>query len=116
MSLAISKTNFEQLIDDNNNVVIALSGKWGTGKSFLWRAVQKDSRSNAVNNALYVSLFGVKDILQLKMKILQSAVPESKTGHVAREVVTTAWKEASKFLKTLHPGFAALDEIALLAV
>jgi len=116
MSLATSKTNFEQLIADSNNVVIALSGKWGTGKSFLWRAVQRDSRDNAVNKALYVSLFGVKDILQLKMKILQSAVPDSKTGHVAREVVTTAWKESSKFLKTLHPGFAALDEIALLAV
>lgn len=116
MSLAITKTNFEQLIEDQNNGVIALSGKWGTGKSFLWRAVQKDSESDAVKKALYVSLFGVKDILQLKMKILQSAVPDSKTGHVAREVVTTAWKESSKFLKTLHPGFAALDEIALLAV
>lgn len=116
MSLAITKTNFEQLIADKNNGVIALSGKWGTGKSYLWRAVQKDADSDAVRKALYVSLFGVKDILQLKMKILQSAVPDSKTGHVAREVVTTAWKESSKFLKTLHPGFAALDEIALLAV
>jgi hypothetical protein len=116
MSLAITKTNFEQLIADKNNAVIALSGKWGTGKSYLWRAVQKDSDNDAVKKALYVSLFGVKDILQLKMKILQSAVPDSKTGHVAREVVTTAWKESSKFLKTLHPGFAALDEIALLAV
>lgn len=116
MSLAITKTNFEQLLADSNNAVIALSGKWGTGKSYLWRAVQHDSDNDTVKKALYVSLFGVKDILQLKMKILQSAVPDSKTGHIAREVVTTAWKESSKFLKTLHPGFAALDEIALLAV
>jgi hypothetical protein len=116
MSLAITKTNFEELIADDNNAVIALSGKWGTGKSYLWRAVQKDSGSEAVKKALYISLFGVKDILQLKMKILQSAVPDSKTGHAAREVITTAWKESSKFLKTLHPGFAALNEIALLAV
>jgi hypothetical protein len=116
MSLAITKTNFEELIADDNNAVIALSGKWGTGKSYLWRVVQKDSGSDAVKKALYVSLFGVKDILQLKMKILQSAVPDSKTGHAAREVITTAWKESSKFLKTLHPGFAALNEIALLAV
>lgn len=116
MSLAITKTNFEQLIDDRNNGVIALSGKWGTGKSHMWRQVQKDSTNDAVKDALYVSLFGVKDILQLKMKIVQSAVPDTKTGHVAREVVTSAWRQSSKFLKTLHPGFAALDEIALLAV
>lgn len=116
MSLAITKTNFEQLIDDRNNGVIALSGKWGTGKSHMWRQVQKDSTNDAIKDALYVSLFGVKDILQLKMKIVQSAVPDTKTGHVVREVVTTAWRQSSKFLKTLHPGFAAIDEIALLAV
>lgn len=116
MSLAITKTNFEQLIDDRNNGVIALSGKWGTGKSHMWRQVQKDSTNDAIKDALYVSLFGVKDILQLKMKIVQSAVPDTKTGHVAREVMTSAWRQSSKFLKTLHPGFAALDEIALLAV
>ncbi|MBP1203642.1 hypothetical protein JOD97_001656 [Duganella sp. 1411] len=116
MSLAITKANFEQLIDDRDNGVIALSGKWGSGKSHMWREVQKDSTNGAIKNALYVSLFGVKDILQLKMKIVQSAVPNSKTGHVAREVITSAWRESSKFLKTLHPGFAAIDEIALLAV
>lgn len=116
MSLAITKTNFEQLIGDRNNGVIALSGKWGTGKSHMWRQVQNDSIDDAIRGALYVSLFGVKDILQLKLKIVQSAVPDTKTGHVAREVVTSAWRQSSKFLKTLHPGFAALDEIALLAV
>lgn len=116
MSLAVTKNNFEQLIDDRNNGVIALSGKWGSGKSHMWDQVQKDSTNDAVKNALYVSLFGVKDILQLKLKIVQSAVPDSKTGHVAREAMTAAWRQASKFLKSAHPGFAALDEIALLAV
>ena len=116
MSLAITKSNFEELIDDRDNGVIALSGKWGSGKSHMWREVQNDSTNESIKNALYVSLFGIKDILQLKMKIVQSAVPNSKTGHVAREVMTSAWRESSKFLKTLHPGFAAIDEIALLAV
>jgi hypothetical protein len=116
MSLAITKIHLEQLIDDRNNGVIALSGKWGTGKSHLWRAVRTDSTNDAIKKALYVSLFGVKDILQLKMKIVQSAVPDSAAGHSVRQVVTTVWKESSKFLKTLHPGFGALDEIALLAV
>lgn len=116
MSLAITKANFEQLIDDRDNGVIALSGKWGTGKSHMWKQVQKDSTNDAIKKALYVSLFGIKDILQLKLRIVQSAIPDSKTGHVAREIVTGAVRQAIKFAKSFNPAFSALDEIALLAV
>lgn len=116
MSLAITKANFEQLIDDRDNGVIALSGKWGTGKSHMWRQAQKDSTNEAIKKALYVSLFGIKDILQLKLRIVQSAIPDSKTGHVAREVVTGAVRQAIKFAKGFNSAFSALDEIALLAV
>lgn len=116
MSLANTKTNFEQLIADKNNAVIALTGKWGSGKSHLWTEVQRNSNDDGVKKSLYISLFGVKDILQLKIKILQSLAPDSKAGRVAREVATVAWKEATKFLKGFHSGFAALHEIALLAV
>ena len=116
MSLAITKANFEQLIDDRDNGVIALSGKWGTGKSHMWKQVQKDSTNDAIKKALYVSLFGIKDILQLKLRIVQSAIPDSKTGHVAREVVTSAVRQAIKFAKGFNSAFSALDEIALLAV
>ncbi|MQA20938.1 P-loop NTPase family protein [Rugamonas rivuli] len=116
MSLAITKANFEQLIDDRDNGVIALSGKWGTGKSHMWKQVQKDSTNDAIRKALYVSLFGIKDILQLKLRIVQSVIPDSKTGHVAREVVTGAVRQAIKFARGFNPAFSALDEIALLAV
>ncbi|OEZ97996.1 P-loop NTPase fold protein [Duganella phyllosphaerae] len=116
MSLAITKANFEELIDDHDNGVIALSGKWGTGKSHMWRQVQKDSTNDAVRKALYVSLFGIKDIMQLKLRIVQSAIPDSKTGRAAREVVTTAVRQVISFAKGFNPAFSALDELAVLAV
>ncbi|MBV8633192.1 MAG: NTPase KAP [Burkholderiaceae bacterium] len=116
MSLAQTKVDFEQLIDDRNNGVVALSGTWGTGKSHLWRQVQEESINDAIKKALYVSLFGVKDILQLKLRVVQSAIPDSKTGHVVREVVTSAVRQAIKFAKGFNSAFSALDEIALLAV
>src|SRR5471030_1487399 len=103
MSLAATKLNFEQLIDDRDNGVIALSGKWGTGKSYMWRQVQKDSTNDAIKKALYVSLFGVKDIMQLKLRIVQSAIPDSKTGHVAREVASGAVRQLIKFAKGFNP-------------
>jgi len=35
MSLQATKNHLIQLLDDQDNKVIALSGKWGTGKSHL---------------------------------------------------------------------------------
>lgn len=116
MSLEQTKANLQELIGDRSNAVIALSGKWGTGKSHLWKEVQGSSPDPAVKNALYVSLFGVRDIIQLKLKIVQSSIPDSKGGHVLRDGLTSTWRGASHFLKKLHPGFAAMDEIALMVV
>jgi len=116
MSLALTKSNFEQLIDDRNNTVIALSGRWGSGKSHMWRQVQKESTNDKVTNSLYVSLFGVKDILQLKLRIIQSAIPDSKSAPIVRDIATGAIRQVMKFAKGFHPAFSALDELALLAV
>lgn len=116
MSLAIIKSNLKQLIEDESNRVVALSGSWGSGKSHLWREVQKESDNSQIKAALYVSLFGVKDIAQLKLKIIQSNLPDSETGNISRELMKTGWKEASRLLRSVHPSFSALDEIALLAI
>lgn len=116
MTLEIITTNLNQLINDKNNLVISLLGKWGTGKSHLWKEFKKTSIDNSIKNSLYVSLFGVKDITQLKVKIVQSAAGDSNTSNIAKELGKTAWIEAKKYLKTIHKGFDALDDIALLAV
>ncbi|MGF6696988.1 hypothetical protein OKW38_001600 [Paraburkholderia sp. MM5496-R1] len=107
-----------QLLGDADNKVIALSGKWGTGKSHLWRDVKKDTRDQlpAVKGAIYVSLFGIGDMNQLKLKAVQSAIPKAEENSAAMESVRTALKAAKKVLEAVHKGFAALDEVALLAV
>ena len=40
MTLARCRQNFVDPIADAENRVIALSGKWGMGKSHLWKEVQ----------------------------------------------------------------------------
>lgn len=59
MTLSTTRGHLVDLLDDPGNKVIALSGKWGTGKSHLWRAVKADSKDERVKAALYVSLFGL---------------------------------------------------------
>jgi hypothetical protein len=116
MTLATTKQDLQRLLADKESKVIALSGLWGTGKSHLWEEAKKASNDPAVKNSLYVSLFGIADMATLKLKIVQSAVPAAGGSNVATDLAKTAWKEGTKVLRTLHAGFAALDELALLAV
>ena len=62
MSLQTTKDHLVQLLEDKDNKVIALSGKWGTGKSHLWRDVKDASSDEKVKGAVYVSLFGLSSI------------------------------------------------------
>lgn len=111
-----TKDHLVQLLADRDNKVIALSGKWGTGKSHLWREVKAASEDEAVKAALYVSLFGLRDMNQIKLKVVQSALPSAEKHSAAWEKVRVGMEGAKKVLTSLHKGFSALDELALLAV
>lgn len=116
MSLNTTKKHLVQLLHDSDNKVIALSGKWGTGKSHLWRAVKADSNDERVKSALYVSLFGLISMDQVKLKIVQNAIPKANENPSWWDNAKKGWGAASKVLEGFHKGFSALNEIALLAV
>jgi hypothetical protein len=75
VSLKKTKEQLIQLLGETDNRVIALSGKWGTGKTHMWNEVQAASGDGQVKNALYVSLFGVSSIDQFKRKLIEAAIP-----------------------------------------
>lgn len=75
MSLKKTKKQLIQLLAQTDNCVIALSGRWGTGKTHLWNEVKTGSCDDKVKNALYVSLFGLSSIDQVKRKLIESAIP-----------------------------------------
>lgn len=116
MSLSSTKAQFIQMLADQENKVVALSGKWGTGKSHLWRLVREESKDEKIKEALYVSLFGLSDIEQVKLKIVQSAISSADQHPTRWGSAKNAWAAASKVLESFHKGFSALNEIALLAV
>jgi hypothetical protein len=115
VTLAKCRQNFIDLLADADNRVIALSGKWGTGKSYLWKDVQATSTDDKVRDAVYVSLFGLSSIAELKMKIAQGVLPKLEAGGMLAESIKNSVVGAKKVLTSIFAGFSALDELALIA-
>lgn len=113
MTLAKCRQNFVAVLAAADNRVIALSGKWGTGKSHLWREVQETSTDEKVKGAVYASLFGLGSISELKLKIAQGVVPKLEAGGALAESIRNGYAGVKKVLKSVHSGFSALDEFAL---
>lgn len=116
MTIEQSKVQLIALIDNVDLKVIALTGAWGTGKTHLWNEIRKESQDPIVEGARYVSLFGLKDINQLKLKVVQSALPVGGESSSLTEGLMKTWKVSVDALKKVHEGFSALDELALVCV
>ncbi|QJQ01546.1 NTPase KAP [Herbaspirillum rubrisubalbicans Os34] len=115
MSLLETKKNLIGILDDHANRVIALSGKWGTGKSHLWTEVRKTSIDKSVRDAVCVSLFGLSSLSDLRLKIAQGVVPKLKAGGQLAESIKSGYSGVRKVLKSIHSGFSAIDELVLIA-
>lgn len=114
MSLKKTKQHLIELLDRPDNSVIALSGKWGTGKTHLWNEVKAGSNDDMVKKALYVSLFGLSSVDQVKRKLIETAIPgvESHGGVFdgLKNLFRTGVKAASEHYKAL----AALNDLNVL--
>jgi hypothetical protein len=117
MSIEKTKKNLMQLIADDGNRVIALAGKWGTGKSHLWGSIRRETGVQAAKDALYVSLFGIKDIAQLKIKLVQGALADPKSSGKVLQKINETWQRWSKTIRAVKANAGdVIDELALLSV
>ncbi|HDS1733217.1 P-loop NTPase fold protein [Pseudomonas sp. BP8] len=116
MTIESCKQNLLEALNDRENSVIALSGKWGTGKTHLWRQIRNDSSDEAVKSSAAVSLFGVKTIGDLKIKVAQALLPKLKEDSLLAAQVSAAVSGVKKLAQSIHRGFSALDDLPLLAL
>ena len=117
MSIKDTRERLERLLADPDERVIALSGAWGTGKSYLWNDIRQRTKLPKVEKALYISLFGLGDIKQLKLKLFQAYLPTASPKFEAlARAGTNFFGVARRFATSLHAGFASLDELALMSL
>ncbi len=90
-------------------VVIALKGKWGTGKTYLWENELANQIPRCERPPLYASAFGLTDVDALRLALYQSALGElnsivSNTETIVKKTGVEVAKLVSKYI----PGAEAL--------
>ncbi|MGP1715805.1 MAG: P-loop NTPase fold protein [Methylophilus sp.] len=114
MSLKKAKDQLFELLSTNDCNVIALSGKWGTGKTHLWNEIDRDLTRGNNSPSLYVSLFGVSTIDEIKRKLLESAFPNVEGNEDVFSSFKNVLKVGIKAAAEHYKALAALTDINLL--
>lgn len=114
MSLEKTKKQLIELLRNDDNKVIALSGRWGTGKTHLWNEVKTASKDEKVKKALSVSLFGLSSLDQVKRKLMEGALPDAALGGGKFEVLKNLFKSGMHAAATHYKALAAINDLNLL--
>ncbi len=114
MSLKKTKEQLVKLLGQADNNVIALSGMWGTGKTHLWNEVKDESADDTVNNALYVSLFGLSSVDEIKRKLIETAIPGVESHGGIFETIKSLGRAGVTALSAHYNALAALNDLNVL--
>lgn len=114
MSLEKTKKQLIELLGGTDSKVIALSGRWGTGKTHLWNEIKTDSADEKVKKALYVSLFGLSNIDQIKRKLMEGALPDAVVGGRKLGAFKNLFKSSLHAAATHYKALAAINDLNLL--
>lgn len=105
MSIELVKSRILSFLCSSEPEVLAISGRWGTGKTFAWNRFLRDAHKGnaiALQRYAYVSLFGLSSIEELKYSIfentvLEAHITESPSVDTLREVLDSAEGFGRKF-------------------
>lgn len=112
MTIERCKHNLLLTLASQDNRVIALTGKWGTGKTHLWQQVRDTSVDETIKKAAAISLFGVSSVNDLKTKVAYALMPRLVDKGVSTQI-TEAFEGLTKLAKGLHRSFNAMDNLPL---
>lgn len=77
MTTALARTALTCFVTDQSATAIALTGPWGSGKTWLWTDVIREQAARpepTFSRYSYVSLFGLNALAELKAALFENAV------------------------------------------
>lgn len=81
MSVQITKAVLKDFLGSAETNVLALTGAWGTGKTYAWREALLEHRDNIkFKHYCYVSLFGINSMAELRMSLFTKSVAVATLG------------------------------------
>jgi hypothetical protein len=93
MTTAMARQSLTGFVTDQRPAAIALTGPWGSGKTWMWNSVIRALAAETeqpFKRYAYVSLFGLDSMAELKAALFENAVPP---GHVGGGATTATWRE-----------------------
>ena len=113
MTIGNTKAQLLHVLGDTDNRVIALTGKWGTGKTHLWNDIKHGSDDAYVQKALYASLFGLSSTDQVKRKLIETAITGSESHGGLIDGLTSFFKAGVNAACQYYPALSAINDLNL---
>lgn len=92
MSTKNVQEEIKKFLKSKEPEVLCVRGKWGTGKTYNWKAIAKTAKDEkfgiGFGTYAYVSLFGVTSITDVKMQIVLST---HATSSIGEELTSGSW-------------------------
>lgn len=92
----------------NTEYAILIDGKWGVGKTFFIKnslkvKLQKEIKeTNRYKGIIYMSLYGIKDIIQLENKIIYSIIENGILSNNERKTSKMLINGAKTYINSLE--------------
>lgn len=124
MSIAMVDAALNDFLRSEEPRVVALTGKWGRGKTFFWRRFleQQVAQKQHGPRYSYVSLFGLTDLSALKDALFESVVPfteigpkdgsEAESSTSTSNAANSAWQRLSGLVSRTVTGGRKLSGLA----
>ncbi|SDC52184.1 hypothetical protein SAMN05216345_102606 [Cupriavidus sp. YR651] len=111
MSVQITKDVLRDFLSNKDADVLALTGAWGTGKTYAWReALMAHKDSVQFTHYCYVSLFGINSMAELRMALFTKSIAVATLGRkLDFGTINEHWSSLTRdWLKGQYARFAPM--------
>lgn len=111
MSVQITKAVLKDFLSNAETNVLALTGAWGTGKTYAWReALLAHKDDIKFKQYCYVSLFGINSMAELRMSLFAKSVAVVTLGKkLDLDTINEHWNSIAKdWLKGQYERFGSM--------